>query len=155
DLLKGAPPQLIGDMQAGASVALRRFRELVGGNQTNWTVVAAACPGWAAEVFSHLPPNQQVPSLWDAIARLRRLDQPEPVDAWERHLHLLAARRDSLNRKRYAALKYTGPGTSLTIGLPDGHLWVSGRSATRSGIPFVPNLPTEEVFTMPHAQRVE
>src|SRR5207249_11761162 len=63
--------------------------------------------------------------------------------------------RDLLNAKRYAALTYTGPGTSLTIGLPDGHLWVSGRSTTRSGIPFVPNLPTEEVFTMPHKDRVE
>jgi aminopeptidase len=52
-------------------------------------------------------------------------------------------------------LEYTGPGTSLTIGLPDGHLWISGRSSTRSGIPFVPNLPTEEVFTMPHKDRVD
>jgi len=155
DLLKGAPPQLIGDMQTGASVALRRFRELVGSNQTNWTVVAAACPGWAAKVFPHQAPDQQLARLWDAIARLCRLDHRQPVDAWERHLYLLAARRDSLNRKRYAALKYSGPGTNLTIGLADGHLWVSGRSATRSGIPFVPNLPTEEVFTMPHAQRVE
>jgi aminopeptidase len=52
-------------------------------------------------------------------------------------------------------LKYRGPGTNLTIGLPRGHEWVAGRSVTRSGIRFAPNLPTEEVFTMPHKDRVD
>jgi aminopeptidase len=60
-----------------------------------------------------------------------------------------------LNRKQYTALKYKGPGTDLTIGLPAGHVWVSGRTASLAGIPFTANLPTEEVFTMPHKDRVE
>jgi aminopeptidase len=84
-----------------------------------------------------------------------RLDTPDPIAAWEHHLTQLAARRDFLNDKRYQALVYRGPGTELTIGLPEGHLWVSGRSATQKGLVFVPNLPTEEVFTMPHAERVD
>jgi aminopeptidase len=117
--------------------------------------VAAAGAGWAARVFPQLPREQQVPRLWDAIGALCRLDRPDPVVAWEEHLKALALRRDYLNAKRYAALKYTGPGTELTIGLPEGHLWVSGRSESRSGIAFAPNLPTEEVFTMPHADRVD
>ena len=102
-------------------------------------------------MFPHLPREQQVPRLWDAIGALCRLDRPDPVAAWEAHLKALALRRDYLNAKRYSALKYAGPGTDLTIGLPDGHLWVSGRSESRSGIAFAPNLPTEEVFTMPRA----
>ena len=52
-------------------------------------------------------------------------------------------------------MKYTGPGTDLTLGLPDGHIWVSGRSASRNGIPFTANLPTEEVFTIAHKDRVD
>src|SRR4029079_7152016 len=60
-----------------------------------------------------------------------------------------------LNTKRYTALKYRGPGTNLTIGLPDGHRWVSGRSVSRNGIGFAPNLQTEEVFTMPHKDLVD
>src|SRR6185503_1861232 len=64
-------------------------------------------------------------------------------------------RTDYLNRKQYSALRYTGPGTSLTIGLPTGHLWVGGRSANAAGTLFAPNLPTEEVFTMPHKARVD
>ena len=155
DQLKDQPAGLVGAVQQAVSRGVRPFRELISRNWTNWTVVAAAGAGWAARVFPQLPREQQVPRLWDAIGALCRLDRPDPVVAWEEHLKALALRRDYLNAKRYAALTYAGPGTELTIGLPDGHLWVSGRSESRSGIAFAPNLPTEEVFTMPHADRVD
>src|SRR4029079_10152889 len=124
-------------------------------NQTNWSVVAAAAGSWAARVFPDLAAAERVPRLWDAIARLCRLDRADPIGAWEQHLRELAARTARLNAKQYTALRYTGPGTKLTIGLPPGHLWVGGRSANASGIVFAPNLPTEEVFTMPHKDRVD
>jgi aminopeptidase len=155
DQLKDQPTELVGAVQQAVSLSVRPFRELISRNQTNWTVVAAASSGWAARVFPSLPREEQVPRLWDAIGALCRLDRPDPVAAWETHLKALARRRDFLNARRYSALKYAGPGTDLTIGLPDGHLWVSGRSESRSGIAFAPNLPTEEVFTMPRADRVD
>ena len=155
DQLKDEPPELVSAVQAAVSKSVRPFRELISKNQTNWSVVAAAGAGWAARVFPQLPPDQQIARLWEAIGRLCRLDRPDPVAAWEEHLLALAKRRDFLNRKRYSALKYTSPGTALTIGLPDGHQWVAGRSESRSGITFAPNLPTEEVFTMPHKDRVD
>jgi aminopeptidase len=155
DQLKDQSTDLVGAVQQAVSKSVRPFRELISRNQTNWTVVAAAGAGWAARVFPQLPREQQVPRLWDAIGVLCRLDRPDPVAAWETHLKALALRRDFLNGKRYSALKYAGPGTDLTIGLPEGHLWVSGRSESRSGIAFAPNLPTEEVFTMPRADRVD
>jgi aminopeptidase len=155
DQLKDEPPELVSAVQQAASRAVRPFRELISRNQTNWTVVAAAGAGWAARVFPDQAPAEQARRLWDAIGRLCRLDRPDPVAAWEEHLASLARRRDYLNDKRYSALKYTGPGTELTIGLPAGHLWVSGRSESRFGIPFAPNLPTEEVFTMPHKNCVD
>jgi aminopeptidase len=92
--------------------------------------------------------------LWDAVVRLCRLDGPDPIDAWRRHIDALAGRRDYLNDKRYATLRYRGPGTDLSIGLPDRHVWVSARSVSRQGIAFTANIPTEEVFTMPHKDRV-
>ena len=110
---------------------------------------------WAARVYPELPPAEQMPALWGAIELLCRLDRPDPIAAWETHLAELAARTDHLNAKQYTALRYTGPGTSLTIGLPPGHVWVGGRSTSASGIRFAPNLPTEEVFTMPHKDRVD
>ncbi len=155
DLLSDQPPELVGAAQQAAARGVRPFRELISRNETNWTVVAAAGAAWAARVFADLPPAERVPRLWDAIAEMCRLDRPDPVAAWEAHLEALVARRDHLNRRRFTALRYRGPGTDLTVGLPDGHLWVSGRSTSRRGIEFAPNLPTEEVFTMPHKARVD
>jgi aminopeptidase len=155
DQLKGYQPDLVAAVQQSTARAVRPFREHISRNQTNWGVVAAAAESWAARVYPNLPAQQRMDALWEAIARLCRLDRPDPIAAWETHLAELAARTDHLNSKQYTALRYTGPGTSLTIGLPDGHLWVGGRSASASGIRFAPNLPTEEVFTMPHKDRVD
>lgn len=155
DLLKDEPADLLGAVQQATSRHVRPFREHISRNQTNWAVVAAASPRWAARVFPGLPREQRVSRLWETIASLCRLDRPDPVAAWEAHLDALNARSKYLNRKQYAALKYTGPGTDLTIGLPKGHIWTGGRSLSRDGIPFTANLPTEEVFTMPHKDRVE
>ena len=155
DQLKNENPALITALQQATSRAVREFREQISRNHANWTVVAAAGARWAAKVFPDVPAERQVPQLWDAIARMCRLDRPDPVAAWEEHLADLAARRDRLNEKRFTALTYRGPGTDLTIGLPVGHTWVSGRSFSRSGIEFAPNLPTEEVFTIAHKDRVD
>jgi aminopeptidase len=155
DRLKNEPPELITAVQRASGRSVRPFRELISRNQTNWTVVAAASAGWAAKVFPSEPKEQQVPLLWKQIARLSRLDAADPTRAWQDHLEALARRRDMLNGKRYAALRYRAPGTELTVGLADDHLWVSGTSESRNGITFAPNLPTEEVFTMPHKDRVD
>jgi aminopeptidase len=154
DLLKEEPPELVGRVQQATSRSVRAFREHITRNQTNWAVVASAAPGWAAKVFPDLPADQQIPHLWEVINRLCRLSSADPVSEWQAHIEGLAARSHYLNRKRYAALKYTGPGTDLTIGLPARHVWVSGQSVSRTGIRFTANLPTEEVFTLPHKDRV-
>src|SRR5580765_6330037 len=135
DLLKNEPHDRVGTLQQATSFAIRPFRELVSRNQTNWAVIAAAGQGWAAKVFPGLPPEKQMLRLWQEIGRLCRLDLPDPVAAWEAHLQGLGARADFLNRKHYDALKYRGPGTELTLGLPERHLWVSGRTANRAGVP--------------------
>jgi len=149
------PADVVSALQQATARAVRPFREQISRNRTNWGVVAAAAGAWAARVYPHLPPDGQMTALWGAIERLCRLDRPDPIAAWETHLAALAARTDALNAKQYTALRYSGPGTALTIGLPAGHVWVGGRSASASGIRFAPNLPTEEVFTMPHKDRVD
>src|SRR5581483_5564231 len=120
-----------------------------------WAVVAATSPGWGRRVFPDLSVEEAMARLWGEIARLCRLDRPDPVAAWEQHLEQLEARAAFLNSRRYSALKYTGPGTDLTLGLPDGHKWISGRTASLGGIPFTANLPTEEVFSIAHKDRVD
>ena len=155
DQLKDHQPDLVAAVQQATARAVRPFREHISRNQTNWGVVAAAACAWAARVYPDLPPAERMTALWGAIERLCRLDRPDPIAAWETHLAELAARTDELNAKQYTALRYSGPGTSLTIGLPPAHVWVGGRSTSASGIRFAPNLPTEEVFTMPHKDRVD
>jgi aminopeptidase len=155
DLLRHEPPDLVGALQQATSRAVMPFREHVSRNATNWGVVAAASEAWAAKVFPELPRGEQLLRLWETIARFCRLDRPDPIEAWKAHLAALAARSEALNRKRYAALRFRGPGTDLTVGLPAGHIWVSGESVTQSGIKFVANLPTEEVFTIADRGRVD
>ncbi len=155
DLLQGESPDLVSALLQSTAREMRPFREQVSRNDTNWAVVAAASAGWAEKIFPGIPTSEAVSKLWDAIARMCRLDASDPLAAWESHLGNLAARSEYLNAKRYSALKYTGPGTDLTLGLPEGHIWVSGRSASRGGIPFTANLPTEEVFTIAHKDRVD
>jgi aminopeptidase len=155
DHLSGQDSERISAVQQATARAVRPFRERLSRNDTNWTVVAAASPAWARRVFPDVPQEVAMQRLWEAIGRFCRLDQPDPVAAWRAHLKSLAARRDFLNQKQYDALRYEGPGTRLTIGLPSGHVWVSGQSPGRNGVMFAPNLPTEEVFTMAHKDRVD
>ena len=155
DLLKDQPVDLVGAMQQASARGARAFRERISRNHTNWSVVAAPSDAWAARVFPDCPADQRISRLWEAIIRLCRLDQPDPVAAWNAHVEALATRSRHLNARQYTALKYTGPGTDLTIGLPPGHVWISARTANAAGVPFTANLPTEEVFTMPHRDRVD
>jgi aminopeptidase len=154
DLFKDQPTDRIALMQQAASRALQPFSELVARNVTNWLVMCGSTARWAAKVYPELDPSAQTAALWSAIFRMCRLEGQGAAMAWHEHLEALASRADELNRRRYRALQYRGPGTDLVVGLPEGHLWVSGRSVSRRGVSFAPNMPTEEVFTMPHKDRV-
>ena len=155
DLFQHEPSERVGALQQAVSRAVMPFRDLLSRNHFNWATIAAASAAWARKVFPDLPDDQRVPRLWDAIGRMCRLDRPDPVQAWQEHLDRLAERSDFLNGRRFSALKYSGPGTDLTLGLPAGHIWVAGASTSRAGIRFVPNLPTEEVFTIADRSRAD
>jgi aminopeptidase len=155
DLLAGQDPALISTLRQASYRYRAALTEMISQNATNWLVIATPTARWAARVFPDLPVEQQQPALWDAIFTMCRVDQDDPVAGWHEHLARLAAQRERLNRKRYAALHLTGPGTDLTIGLPDGHIWRSGGLTAQNGITFTANVPTEEVFTLPHKDRVD
>ena len=155
DLLKDEDPAHIALVQRATARGARPFRDCISRNATNWTIIAAAASEWARKVFPESQPDVALARLWATIARLCRLDESDPTAAWRTHLAALDARKDRLNRRRYRALRYAGPETNLTIGLPDRHVWVSGQSTSLNGILFSANLPTEEVFTLPHKDRVD
>ena len=104
--------------------------------------------------FPNLPEDAQVDALWEAIFKATRADLDEPVEAWAKHNETLHEKVDYLNNKNYAKLHYTAPGTDLTIELPKGHLWCGAGSVNEKGDDFMANMPTEEVFTVPHKDGV-
>jgi aminopeptidase len=155
DLMLGLDPGAVGTLQQTMFRVTAPILDHIGRNSTNWSVIAAPVPGWAAKVFPHLPADARDDALWDALFEICRVNIPDPVDAWRKHIRQLAARTRYFGEKQYTALHFRGPGTDLTVGLPEGHVWRSGRLTTRDGIPFTANIPTEEVFTMPHALKTE
>lgn len=155
DGLAGVDPARIAAYQRAFSPAVQPYREATMSDRIPWSIGAAAAPAWAMKVFPHLPEEDAVAALWEAIFAAVRLTEPDPVAAWREHNDGLARRRDRLNERRYAALRFKGPGTDLRVGLPEGHLWDGGASTLANGVRFVPNMPTEEVFTAPHRERVD
>lgn len=129
--------------------------EKIAGFDINWNIVSYPTPAWAALVFPDLPVVEAMRALADAIFAVSRVDNDDPVAAWADHNRQLKKRSTWLNDERFSALHFTGPGTDLTIGLADDHEWHGGASVAKNGITCNPNIPTEEVFTTPHAHRVE
>jgi aminopeptidase len=159
----GAAPDLLADQDPTLVSQVQRLHEqyrlphlkTVMTTELNWSVIGMPVQAWAAKIFPDDPPSVQLGKLWDTIFKLCRLDQADPVAAWQVHTEKLALRRDYLNAKQYVALHYHAPGTQLTVGLPANHRWIAGAKQSRWGTPFIPNLPTEEIFTMPHKEQVE
>jgi aminopeptidase len=154
-LLSEMDPEKVGRANKAASVAMRPMRERITNFAVNWTIVAYPTASWARRVFPDLPEEEAVGRLAEAIFAASRIGGDDPAAEWARHNAELKRRCDWLNRHRFAALHYTGPGTDLTVGLADGHRWLGGEDKTKRGGTCNPNIPTEEVFTTPHAQRVE
>ncbi len=154
DLLKDQDPELISASRKAAAQKMRPFSELLGKDYAPWTVIAASVPGWANKVFAHLPETERVPALWNAIFKICRVDTPDPVAAWREHTDNLVKRSAYMTEKQYVALKYTAPGADLTLGLPENHVWMGGYGKTPKGNAFTANIPTEEIFTLPHKDRV-
>jgi aminopeptidase len=148
-------PEIFADLD-GARVAGARMRELAEASlsltdgRCNWSIVAHPNEGWARTVFG----EPDLERLWQAVATAVRLDEPDPVAAWGEHIDNLERRATVLNKRRFDALRYRGPGTDLTVGLHLGSVWAAALDES-IGIRHVANMPTEEVFTTPDARRVE
>lgn len=129
---------------------IQQVMPLITTNKLAWTVVGAPTKGWADSVGV-----ADVARLWDAVATAMRLDQADPVAAWQAHVAKLRARAAILNGHRFDRIRYRGPGTDLTLGMAPGSMWVGGSLENEDGVEFVPNMPTEEVFISPDWRRAE
>jgi aminopeptidase len=149
DLLADLDPALVG--RSEAKDLRLAYLENIRGRHVNWVIVAAPNEGWAMQVFG----EPDVERLWDAVATATRLDEPDPVAAWQAHSAKLKARADALNARGFDAIRFRGPGTDLTVGLIPAGRWLYAAFTTAAGIEHIPNVPTEEVFTCPDWRRAE
>ncbi len=154
-LLDGIDPERMATARRALLASMAPYFQNVTRNAMNWLVAAAPVTGWAQKVFPGLSGEEAVDRLWDAIFRACRVYESEPLPAWQRHIAELKARSAYLNARRYDALRFRGPGTDLTVGLADGHVWQAAQTTAANGVRYTANIPTEEVFTAPHARRVE
>jgi len=138
-LLADQDPAKVARANKANSMAYKPALEKISNFDINWNIVSYPNPSWAKVVFPDLPEEEAVFKLAEAIFAASRVDLADPVAAWAAH----------------KALHFTGPGTDLRVGLADGHEWHGGASTAKNGITCNPNIPTEEVFTTPHALKVE
>jgi aminopeptidase len=150
-------PELMNDLD-GERVGRARMKEVVEiireqmvQRSLNWSGVAYPSEGWATQIYG----EPDVERLWEAVAFCTRLDEADPVQAWRDHMARLEGRGKVLTELQLDAVHYTGPGTDLTVGLNPNARWMSALFRTRDGIEYVPNMPTEEVFTTPDCRRAE
>jgi aminopeptidase len=153
-LLSGQDPAKVARASKANSIAYQPALEKIVNFEVNWNIIAYPSASWAKQAFPGEEEDVAVAKLADAIFAASRVDNDDAVSAWQKHNAALRSRTEWLNGQRFSALHYSGPGTDLTVGLADGHEWVGGASTAKNGIVCNPNIPTEEVFTTPHARRV-
>lgn len=156
DIMKGIDPSRISRTSKAYSEPLRAYRSRMMANKNTWCVAALPSLAWAKKVFPDLSDEKAVDALWDAIFMATRADQEDPVSAWKAHQASLDMKLDTLNKTQFDHLIYKNSiGTDVTVGLPKNHVWFGGADThIPKGYKFVANMPTEEVFTLPHREKV-
>ncbi|GAA5502984.1 aminopeptidase T [Deinococcus xinjiangensis] len=155
-LLAHVNPERVAQRSKIIAQSMKPVSESIGAFQVNWCVAAMSTPAWAARVYPDLPEAEAVARLWEDIFTVVRVNEADPVAAWESHLAELDRIAAHLNEKQYASLHFKSElGTDLTVGLAENHIWQGGAETAKTGIRGVPNLPTDEVFTAPHRERVD
>ena len=147
-LFEGIAPERLSAMPLDSAAATKTS---VNNNNLAWTVAAAPNPGWAEQVFG----EPDVERLWDAVAIAFRLDEPDVTEAWREHHRRLTERAAAVTALGLDAVRYHGGDTDLTVGLVADNVWTGGGLTTNRGVPTMPNLPTEEVFTSPDRNRAD
>ena len=152
DVLAGIDPALVGRDQLPF---LKESAKVVNDRTTNWTIAPAPTPAWAQLVHPDLDPDAALAKLWEELLHILRLDEDDPVAAWQARADDLVAAAERVTEPRFDALRFEGPGTDLTVGLLPSSRFMAARFSTIDDLEHMPNLPTEEVFSTPDPERVD
>lgn len=150
DLLQNIDPKRVALANKAAGQAMVNFRKYTMNDKIPWSIISIPSADWAQKIFPDKSKEDAMESLWEAILKIVRVDKEDPIKAWDEHNETLKKAREVLNEKNFKKLVFKAPGTNLEIELPEGHVWKGGSAIAETGVTFNPNMPTEEVFTMPH-----
>lgn len=156
DLLKGIDPAKPAAAQMAAAKFLKPLDHYTMNDEVCWTIMALPNADWAHKVFPEIEDDEEaLAKLWDLILQVTRMKEEDPVQAWQDHIDRLSQRADRLNAFQFDSLHYrSANGTDLEVGMPKNHIWTAASSHDPKGTTFIPNIPTEEVFSAPHRMRV-
>ena len=150
ECLKGVDPERIRRAQISSGKALEHYREMMMSSACPWTVCSVPSKAWSRAVFPQLSEEEAVARMWEEILACCRIDGGDAVQNWQNHIDELKKHVDILNEYNFRTLRYrNSAGTDVTVDLPEGHYWEGGSEKSGTGVIFSPNLPTEEVFTLP------
>lgn len=154
ELFKGIDSSKVSTAVKAAAQARQKHSAQTRNNQITWSLIKAPTRAWADKVFADLPEEERIPAMWEAVFQMNRVYREDPVAAWREHIQELKLRQEQMNAKRYKKLHYRAPGTDLEVEMPEGYLWLGGGDTNASGTYFVANMPTEEIYSMPHRSGV-
>lgn len=155
DMLNGIDVEKIAKSNQALMKHIKPIRDEME-DKYQWTIVAMPSEKWAKKVYPNLDGKEAKVKLLEDILKICRItDDKDAITAWNEHNEKLSKRYEVLNNYNFEYLHYTNKlGTDLMVGLADGHKWAGGREKTHSGVAYNPNMPTEEVFTMPHKDKI-
>ncbi|MEX2462553.1 MAG: aminopeptidase [Paenibacillaceae bacterium] len=148
-LLVDIDPKKVAISNKAYQQAMKEFINYKRTDKISWSNMLIPSKEWAHIIFPYLTGDEAVNKLWEYLFKITRIDTKMPIDEWSSHLNNLTRIQNFLNERRYKKLTYKSPDTQLTVELPENHIWVSGGSTNEMGTFFIPNIPTEEVFTLP------
>ena len=154
-LLSEQDPEKVGRANKANSIAYTPARQKITEFDVNWNIISWPSQSWATRIFPNMSPSIAQSKLADAIFSASRVDTLDPIREWESHNAALRLKTSWLTEMNFKSLHFIGPDTDLNVGLADNHEWMGGASLAKNGITCNPNIPSEEVFTTPHALKVE
>ena len=156
NLMKGIDPKILAETSKAKNIAFQKFYDASMKNEIRWNLIAVPSVSWAKTIFPELNDTDAVNNLWNLIFKTMRLDKENPVEEWQNHISQLRTRSEFLNKVNLKELHYKNSlGTDLIIGLPENYLFEGCGEKAMDGVPFVANMPTEEIFSAPHRLKVD
>lgn len=144
------PTERMSRFQTASRTKLKAHNAKIRSHEVRWCLLVVPSFAWATKVFPHLSKEEALQSLWQAILRGARADGTNPIKNWENHDYAFESRKKFLNDRQFDSLHFTNSrGTDLLVRMPKNHIFIGGGVTDKKRIQFFPNIPTEEIFSVP------